>query len=98
MAHVEVCSSPFCPYCWQARLLLYRKGVKIDKIPIRMYLGVKLPTRALKQMVARSGGDPTVPQIFVDGHYLGTDEDLVLLEKAGQLDDILAGRRPPPHR
>jgi len=68
----------------------------VTKIPIRMYLGVKLPTRAYRQMVERSGGDRTVPQIFVNGQYLGTEEQLAQLEAAGQLDAILAGNLPPP--
>ncbi|MBT3344745.1 MAG: glutaredoxin 3 [Gemmatimonadetes bacterium] len=96
MTRIEIYSSPFCPFCWQARWLLHRKGVKAVKIPIRMYLGIKLPTRNLRQMVERSGGDHTVPQIFVDGKYLGTEEHLEQLEASGQLDDILQGRRPAP--
>ncbi|MBT4098431.1 MAG: glutaredoxin [Gemmatimonadetes bacterium] len=96
MAHIEIYSTPLCPYCWQARWLLHRKKVAVTKIPIRMYLGVKLPTRAYRQMVERSGGDRTVPQIFVNGQYLGTEEQLAQLEAAGQLDAILAGNLPPP--
>jgi len=61
-----------------------------------MYLGVKLPTLAYRQMVERSGGDRTVPQIFVDGQYLGTEEQLAQLEATGQIDEILAGKHPPP--
>ncbi len=96
MPRIEMYSSPLCPYCWQARWLLRRKGVEVVKIPIRMYFGVKLPTLAYRQMVERSGGDTTVPQIFVDGAYLGTEEHLAQLDAAGELDGILAGDRPPP--
>lgn len=96
MPRIEIYSSPLCPFCWQARWLLRRKGVEVHKIPIRMYLGVKLPTRAFREMVERSGGDTTVPQIFVDGVYLGTEEHLARLEAAGQLNGILSGQRPVP--
>ncbi len=96
MTQIEIYSSPFCPFCWQARWRLHRKGAKAVKIPIRMYLGIKLPTRNLRRMIERSGGDSTVPQIFVDGRYLGTEENLERLDRAGQLDAILQGRLPPP--
>lgn len=96
MPRVEIYSSPFCPYCWRALLLLRRKGVACEKIPIRYFIGVRLPTRRFREMVARTGGDVTIPQIFVGGQYLGTDDDLSALDRAGRLDDILAGRSPVP--
>jgi glutaredoxin len=47
-------------------------------------------------MVSRSEGDSTVPQIFVDGTYLGTDDDLDELNKDGRLQQILSGNLPVP--
>ena len=96
MPRIEVYSSPWCPFCWQARRLLASKGVDYVKIPIRMYLGIKLPTARYRHMVAATGGDGTIPQIFVDGRYLGTEETLDALDREGRLDDILAGRAPVP--
>ena len=99
MPRVEIYSSPWCPFCWIARLLLRRKGVTYEKIPIRFYLGVKLPTRSFKGMVERTGGDTAIPQIFVDGHYLGDDDDLSALQREGRLDPVLRGEvLPPPPR
>ncbi len=77
-------------------MLLRRKGVEFTKIPIRMYLGLKLPTANLRMMTQRSGGDATIPQIFVDGHYLGTDDTLEDLDRQGRLEDILRGKTPVP--
>lgn len=96
MADIEVYSSAWCPYCWAARRLLRGKGVRFRRIPIRMYFGIKLPTRAYREMVVRTGGDTTVPQIFVDGRYLGTDDTLWELEKAGRLDQALQGQPVEP--
>ena len=45
--------------------------------------------RNYKEMVERSGGQTTVPQIFVDGEYLGDEETMVALEKRGELDAAL---------
>jgi glutaredoxin 3 len=91
---VEVYTSPWCPYCWAVRRLLHRKGVTYTRIPIRMYLGVKLPTRNFRRMVERTGGDTTIPQIFVDGQYLGTDDTLFELEREGRLEERLGGGKP----
>jgi len=41
----------------------------------------------------RSGGGTTVPQIFVDDKPIGGCDDLMALESAGRLDQILAGER-----
>lgn len=92
---VEIYSSPFCPWCWKARRLLDSRSVPYVKIPIRMYLGIKLPTASFRQMVQRTGGDNTIPQIFIDGKYLGTDDTLEELDRAGRLDDVLSGAQAP---
>jgi glutaredoxin 3 len=91
MADIEIYSSPFCPFCWMARLLLRKRGVRYRLIPIRMYLGFKLPTANLRDMVRRTGGDSTIPQIFVDGQYLGDDDTLLELARSGELESRLGG-------
>ena len=96
MLRVEIYCSPWCVWCWRSRLLLRSKGIHFDKIPIRMWLGIKLPSKNYRRMVERTAGDGTVPQIFVDDHYLGTDDTLAELDRQGRLDDILAGRVPVP--
>ena len=72
--------------------------VPYERMPRRMDLGSKLPPGNLRTMIARTGGDSTVPQIFVDGRYLGTDDTLEDLDRAGRLADILTGLAPPPAR
>ncbi len=88
---VEIYLSPFCSYCWKARLILWRKGIPYRKIPIRYYFGLKLPTANFKEMLRRTGGDGSIPQIFVDGEYLGTEDALVELERRGELENRLGG-------
>ena len=89
MPKVEIYLSPFCGYCWKARLMLWRKGIRYTKIPIRFYFGFKLPTANFKEMLRRTGGDGTIPQIFVDGEYLGTEETLDELKRRGELEKLL---------
>ena len=86
---VEIYLSPFCAFCWKARLMLRREGIRYRKIPVRYWFGIKLPTAAFKEMVRRTGGDSTIPQIFVDGEYLGTEEALEELQRRGELQKRL---------
>jgi glutaredoxin 3 len=41
---------------------------------------------ARDEMVARSGGRRTVPQIFIDGDGIGGSDELYMLESQGDLD------------
>ena len=80
MARVEIYSTLFCPYCARAKSLLERKGVA--------YVNIDIIEDSAKrdEMLARSGGRTSVPQIFIDGEHIGGSEQLVALDRAGQLD------------
>ena len=84
MARVEVYSKTFCPYCIRARHLLDSKGVKYELYAI----GFDGPKR--EEMIQRAGGRTTVPQIFIDDRHIGGCDDLMSLERAGKLDELLA--------
>jgi glutaredoxin 3 len=80
MAEVELYTTMFCPYCMRARGLLGRKGVPYTDIDI-----VEQPERRV-EMIRRAGGRTSVPQIFINGEYIGGSDELVALELAGELD------------
>jgi glutaredoxin 3 len=80
MAEVELYTTMFCPYCARARALLERKGVTYTNIDI-----FDEPARR-GEMIQRAGGRTTVPQIFINGEYIGGSDELVALDRAGQLD------------
>jgi glutaredoxin 3 len=42
------------------------------------------------EMIERAGGQMTVPQIFIDGRHIGGCDDLLRLDRAGKLDELLA--------
>ena len=42
------------------------------------------------EMIERSGGRTTVPQIFIDGRHIGGSDDLAALDREGKLDALLA--------
>jgi glutaredoxin 3 len=84
VAKVEVYTKFLCPFCARAMKLLKSKGVAVEEIDITM----GGPKRT--EMMARSEGRTTVPQIFIDGKAIGGSDDLAALESRGQLDPLLA--------
>jgi glutaredoxin 3 len=80
MAEVELYTTPFCPYCVRARALLDRKGVAFTDIDV-----TEGPTRRV-EMIRRAGGRTSVPQIFIDGEHIGGSDELVALDRGGELD------------
>jgi glutaredoxin 3 len=83
VARIEVYTKFLCPYCTRAKSLLTSKGVAFEEIDITM--GGPLRT----EMLARSGGRTTVPQIFIDGVAIGGSDDLTALDRRGELDPLL---------
>lgn len=83
MASVEIYSTMFCPYCVRAKRLLSQKSVIFTDYDL-----LADPARR-PEMVARSGGRMTVPQIFINGTHIGGCDELYALERAGKLDPLL---------
>jgi len=87
-AKVEIYSTEVCPYCVRAKDLLKRKGAepveyKVDRDDARR-----------EEMLARSGGRRTVPQIFINGHHVGGCDDLHALDSEGKLERMLNDASP----
>jgi glutaredoxin 3 len=83
MAHVEIYTKAFCPYCSRAMRLLASKGVEPEEYDITM----GGPKRG--EMIERAGGRTTVPQVFIDGVHVGGSDDLAALDRQGKLDPLL---------
>jgi len=83
MAKIELYTTQWCGYCARARALLGRKGVEFTDID------VDADSAKRAEMVARSGGGMTVPQIFIDGEHIGGSDDLAALDRSGALDGKL---------
>lgn len=85
MAKVLMYATAVCPYCIRAEQLLKRKGVAdIEKVRVDLE-----PARR-EEMLARSNGQRTVPQIFIGDTHVGGCDDLHELERQGKLDALLA--------
>lgn len=83
MASVIVYSSAHCPYCVMAKQLLERKGVDFKEIR------VDLDPSKREEMMQKSR-QRTVPQIFINNKAIGGYTDLVAMDRAKQLDSLLA--------
>ena len=87
MVEVELYTTMFCPYCARARALLERKGVDYTEIDI-----IEAPARR-NEMIRRAGGRSSVPQIFINGEHIGGSDELVALERDGELDAKLGNTK-----
>ncbi|MBL0284936.1 MAG: glutaredoxin 3 [Zoogloea sp.] len=75
-----------CPYCVRAEGLLRRKGVtEIEKVRIDTD-----PARR-DEMMERTGGLRTVPQIYIGDYHVGGCDDLFALDHEGKLEPLLRG-------
>ncbi len=84
MPEIEIYTQPWCPYCMRAIGILTAKGAAFREID------APHGTPARAEAVQRSGGRTTVPQIFIAGRSIGGCDDLVALDRSGELDRLLA--------
>ncbi|MEC7648666.1 MAG: glutaredoxin 3 [Pseudomonadota bacterium] len=83
MAKVEIYTSPLCGFCYAAKRLLDSKGVEYEEFDVMFKPSLK------QEMLARSEGRHTVPQIFIDDTGIGGCDELHQLEASGELNNLL---------
>lgn len=84
MAQITIYTKPYCPYCIRAVSLLEKKGAPFTEIE------AAFDPDKRKEMIQRSGGRSTFPQIFIDDRHIGGCDDMMALEYDGKLDALLA--------
>ena len=83
MAKIEIYTTPFCGYCARAKGLLDKKGAAYEEMDVMMD---EKKRAEMRDRAKRS----TVPQIFINGQYIGGSDELSELEQMGKLDSLLA--------
>ena len=78
MATVEIYSKSWCPYCRMAKRLLEEKGQEFVEFDVELDAG------KYDEMLDRSEGRWTVPEIFIDGALVGGYDDLRAMEASGR--------------
>lgn len=84
MSQVTIYTKPYCPYCIRAVDLLERKGIPFTEIE------AAFDPEKRAEMVRKSGGRSTFPQIFVGDRHIGDSDYLMGLEREGRLESVLA--------
>lgn len=84
MAKVTIYTRPLCGYCSRALSLLRKKGADFEEINAGFDAGKRA------EMVQRSNGGRTFPQIFIGDEHIGGCDDMMRLERTGQLDALLS--------
>lgn len=86
MAEVVIYTRQYCGYCTAAKRLLAGKGVQFFELDGTEDSAVRA------EMIHRSNGGKTFPQVFINGHHVGGSDELHALERAGKLDSLIADK------
>ena len=84
MRKVEIYTKATCPFCIRAKRLLDMKNIEYVEYEISR------DEEKRAEMIERSSGGRTVPQIFIDDEHIGGCDDMFALERSGELDEKLA--------
>ena len=87
VAGIRIYGTNSCGWCLAARMLLKRKGLDFDDVLVGD------PERRAE--MERLSGRRSVPQIFVGDEPIGGYDDLVALERSGELDRMIANGQGP---
>ena len=83
MKNVEIYTGPLCAFCDRAKALLNKKGVAYKEINIAS------DPNKMDEMIKKTNGMKTIPQIFIDGRHIGGNDRLQALENEGKLNSLL---------
>ena len=83
MKNVEIYTGPLCVFCNRAKALLNKKGVSFKEINLAS------DPNKMEEMIKKTNGMRTVPQIFIDGQHIGGSDKLQDLENDGKLNSLL---------
>ena len=83
MKKIVIYTGKVCAHCVWAIDLLNRKNIKFTEYNITTNLEKK------EEMLKRSNGAKTIPQIFIGDHHVGGNDELQTLEREGKLDNLL---------
>ena len=83
MKNIEIYTGPLCTFCDRAIALLNKKGVSFKEIDLAS------DPNKIEDMIKKTNGMRTVPQIFIDGQHIGGSDKLQDLENDGKLNSLL---------
>ena len=79
MKNILIYTGPSCNFCDAAKRLLERNKLKFNEIDVSSGENIR------DEMIKKSNGQRTIPQIFFDDYHVGGYQELRELEKTGKL-------------
>ena len=83
MKNIIMYTGPMCNFCDAAKRLFLRNNIKYEEIDITSKDGLR------DEMIKKSNGKRTIPQIFFDDNHIGGYQELRALEKSGELNNLV---------
>ena len=83
MANVVIYTKSYCPFSKECKSFLGEKGVKYEEKVIDNSVDLE------KEMETKSGRRTDTPQVFINGHHIGSFDDLKALQATDKLDEML---------
>ena len=84
MARLKVYSTGICPICDKTKSLLNKWGIQYDEVRVDQNQA------ALREFSQVTNGARTVPQITIDGNWIGGFSELTELHMDDKLDDLVS--------
>ena len=83
MKNITIYTGPFCNYCDAAKKLLTRNNATFKEVNVSTVKGPK------EEMIKKTNGKMTIPQIFFDDQHIGGYDEVRALERENKLQDFL---------
>ena len=83
MKNILIYTGPSCNFCDAAKRLLERNKLKFNEIDVSSGENI------IDEMIKKSNGQRTIPQIFFGDHHVGGYTELRALEKENKLKKLL---------
>lgn len=84
MARIKVYSTGICPICDKTKSLLKKWGIPFDDVRVDQ------DRSALREFSQVTNGARTVPQITIDGKWIGGFTELTELHMEDKLDEFIS--------
>lgn len=81
--NIIIYTSSLCGYCYRAKSLLKKKNIPFEEIDIDLDYSKR------NEMIKKSSGRTSVPQIFFKDHHIGGCDDLYKLEEDNNLENLV---------
>ena len=81
--NIIIYTSSLCGFCYRAKSLLKKKNILFEEI------NIDLDYSKRNEMIKKSGGRTSVPQIFFKDQHIGGCDDLIRLEEENGLEFLV---------